>query len=191
MSLPGLLVEYLVVGAMALLWLLPLSGIRLSESIPFESAAALAPAIYVVGMFVDFIAYILLSLLPTRKYSLKTFARWITHRKLDIENLKDNALNPLPGQNTRKRIWLQLKAPDIIKEIKERSSRDRIARGALVNILFTWAVSNKMPDQLLSNVSNFYWLIIAIIFFTLWIFFEGNSYSYEVRAGEMVPENEH
>lgn len=190
MSLPGLLVEYLVVGAMALLWLLPLAGIDLSTGIPFGSAAALAPAIYVVGMLVDFVAFVLLSSLPTRKYSLKTFARWITHRKLDIEDLKNNALNPLPGQNTRKRIWLQLNAPDIIKEIKERSSRDRIARGALVNILFMWTVSVIRPAQPLSDISNAYWLTITIVFLILWIFFEGNSYSYEVRAGKMVPDNE-
>ena len=141
MALPGLLVEYLVVGSMALLWALPLAGIDFSGTIPFGSAAALAPAIYVLGMFVDFIAFMLLTQLPRRKYSLKHAVRIITHNGLDEGLKEDNPFSIHNHQNSQGFIWLGLREPGLLKEVKERSSRDRIARGAFINTLFLWVVS--------------------------------------------------
>ncbi len=57
MVLPGLLIEYLVVGSMSPLWFLPLISVDFNNGIPLGKGAALAPAIYVLGMFVDFVAF--------------------------------------------------------------------------------------------------------------------------------------
>ena len=196
MALPGLLIEYLVVGSMALLWLLPLVGINYEGEIPFGRAAALAPAIYVVGMFVDFIAFVLVSRFPRRKYSLKALARWIVRRKPDIqniENIRNNVFRDGYGRSSRGTIWLYLHAPEIIKEVQARSSRDRVARGAFVNILIMWVISIASPNSSLpifSCVSVYEWVLIVIFSLCVWLFLEANSYGFELRAGDMVPENE-
>jgi hypothetical protein len=73
MNIPGLLIEYLVIGSTALLWLLPLAGVSLTstESASIGKAAALAPALYVLGMLVDFCAFLLVSYVPNKTGSLK------------------------------------------------------------------------------------------------------------------------
>ena len=58
MALPGLFVEYLVIGSLALLWALPCAGVDIfHKELDALTVTALAPAIYVLGMFVDFAAF--------------------------------------------------------------------------------------------------------------------------------------
>ena len=193
MALPGLLIEYLVVGSMALLWLLPIAIAGPTVDISFGKAAALAPALYVLGMFVDFIAYIVLSRIPTRKYSLKSFARWLVRLKPDIKSIDNNAFKEGYGRSSRGIIWLTLNAPVLIKEVQARSSRDRIARGAFINIAISWALvwSGKLDSFTpFQRLEDFHWLILIIFSLVGWMFFEANSYGFELRAGEMVPDND-
>ena len=189
MALPGLLIEYLVIGSMALLWFLPLVQIDLNGEIPFGKAAALAPSIYILGMFVDFCAFILISRIPNRKYSLKFIPRWIAARK--------NGLSGRPGMNViaeigggvRRSIKLGIIAPDIIPEIKANSSRDRIARSAIFNIIMMWYVSSVEfvgKIEIFNVLSNVHWLALVLFFFVLWIGFQSFSYSFEYRAEQII-----
>jgi hypothetical protein len=66
--IPGLLVEYLISGAVALIWFVPLAE-RASFRVPLLDPLYLAPGIYVLGMFVDVIAH------SVTKYP----KRWIRH----------------------------------------------------------------------------------------------------------------
>jgi hypothetical protein len=76
MNIPGLLVEYLVVGSSALVWLFPLLGVPILEkSLSFEKAAALAPALYVLGMLIDFAAFFLVTEVPSKRLCLKALVR--------------------------------------------------------------------------------------------------------------------
>ncbi len=58
MQIPGLLVEYLISGSFAMIWLLPL--LLLIGYTPQKDDSAilivLLPALYVVGMIIDFIS---------------------------------------------------------------------------------------------------------------------------------------
>jgi hypothetical protein len=84
MNIPGLLIEYLVVGSSALLWLFPLLGVPFfaKESLSFEKAAALAPTLYVLGMLVDYLAFVLVTAVPSRHHSLKALVRRRLYRHL-------------------------------------------------------------------------------------------------------------
>lgn len=56
MSLPGLLIEYLINGCIALIWI---SSLKIGDTISALTDAEkllIIPVAYVVGMFIDFIA---------------------------------------------------------------------------------------------------------------------------------------
>jgi len=58
MEIPGLLVEYLVSGCVALIWLLPLLQVLGYSPQNNPSLAALfLPGLYVLGMVVDFVGW--------------------------------------------------------------------------------------------------------------------------------------
>lgn len=188
MALPGLLVEYLVVGSMALLWALPLAGIDLSGQIPFGSAAALAPAIYVLGMFVDFAAFVLLTRFPLEIYSIKQAIRVIANHELDNESQKDSKCRVGDRRNSKALIKLGLQNMELLKEVKERSSRDRIARGALVNILILWLISFWVSTPQLITLSDIQWAALSLFAFVVWVFLERHSYRFEVQLGHELDE---
>lgn len=193
MALPGLLIEYLVVGSMALLWLLPLADISFKGSIPFDKAAALAPAIYIIGMFIDFTAFVLVTRFPHRKYSVKALARWYVRRKPDIKNIEENVFKEGYGRSSRGTIWLYLHAPEIIREVQARSSRDRVARGALVNIIIMWVISAHFPCKSLPallSLGSGKWFLLTLFSLCVWFFLEANSYGFELRTGDMVPKDD-
>lgn len=187
MPLPGLLIEYLVVGSMALLWILPLLGIDVSGQIELGSAAALAPTIYILGMFVDFIAFALLSQLPTKKYSIKHMIRLAVNRRLDLDKNNNcdstNVFYENGNRNSAAHIWLSLENSHLFNEVKERSSRDRIARGAFINILILWLLSATAHSTVLIDLTNLQWLAASIFSLLVWITLELNSYRFELRVG--------
>ena len=181
MSVPGLFVEYLVVGSMALIWFLPLVGVQFEQgtSIPLGKAAALGPAIYVLGMFIDFIAFWLFSG-PTKKYCLKAFARSLI--RVQLPQSENNS-------KYQQLLWLHKNAPEVVKEINMRSSRDRIARGAVVNIFLAYVLQYQGP------VSNWaygtimwqaLWVAAVVVGLLLWVFFEGNSHKFSMAARNMA-----
>jgi len=188
-ALPGLLIEYLVVGSMALLWLLPLLSINFENGIPLGKAAALGPSIYVLGMFVDAMAFILFSKLPTKKYSLKKLVRFFVKKKPDIKNVQPIIFKDSSGRSSRGKIWLYLYEPALIREVQDRSSRDRVARGAVVNILLMWGESllNRTNNDLIFNsFNNYHWSLLFLFSFLTWGFLESNSYAFELRTDHMI-----
>ena len=183
MSVPGLFVEYLVIGSMALIWFLPLAGLPFEQgvSITLGKAAAFGPAIYVIGMFIDFIAFWLFSG-PTKKYCLKAFA----HSLIDVHPPEDTKNNKY-----QRLIWLHKNAPEVVKEINMRSSRDRIARGAVVNIFISYGLAYRTPAvtwEYGALIWQLLWIASFIIGLLLWIFSEGNSYKFTVEAQIMAAE---
>jgi hypothetical protein len=165
MAIPGLLVEYLISGAIALIWLYPLlrnAGFAKTDPsyLPF-----LVLGLYVVGMMIDFSAWALTRPIKHR------IRRW-TENRYGIETTLEK------GKGVARHVKFALYAPEVAKEVSMRSSRDRIARGAIINsILATIFV---LP--LLAG--------IPLILFTslLWAGFERVSYSYELKAEQAVDE---
>src|SRR5882672_6349564 len=60
MALPGLLIEYLINGSIALIWILPFIRQELNGFKDFSSVI-LIPVAYILGMYVDILAFILTS----------------------------------------------------------------------------------------------------------------------------------
>lgn len=120
--LAGLLIEYFIVGGVASLWLAPLvlgamlSRPDLAKDIAPVAAATFVPALYVVGMVCDYLGYRF-----TRAYKERIEAR------VQIDR-------PVVSAQTVHAFAVAYE-PNLAKELDVRSSRDRVARGALVACL--------------------------------------------------------
>lgn len=125
MQFAAVFVEYLVTGSGALIWLGIALGVTLHSVLNLQPAqvALLVPVVYLAGMLADAVASLLLHF-PGRG------AR----------------RHPLPWQNRAvlvpdlqpRNAWaafVLLHSPELGREFQFRSSRDRIARGALLNAL--------------------------------------------------------
>lgn len=164
MALPGLLIEYLVSGALAFAWLFPL----LQSNLPKLDGGYLSvflPLLYVLGMAVDFLAWWATGL-PKR-----WIRRWV-YRKYRGSNAVESE------SGTARAVRIALYAPELAKELAMRSSRDRIARGAIINALF--AAVFILP----------WWVGALLASFTLilWAGFERISYGFELCADQAVLE---
>ncbi|SDK76418.1 hypothetical protein [Microbulbifer yueqingensis] len=194
MALPGLLIEYLVVGAMALLWLFPMMEVPFQAAAPLTQAVMITPVVYVLGMFIDALAYMITSKFPIKKYSLKALLKGYVLRKDEFENVRKNAGNIFLGESgasSKGLISVYTKKPELVSELNSRSSRDRIARGAFVNILLLWITSKLLgPTEVdfLDSIAHSNWMIISIFSLIVWGFLEIHSYSFELRIGEVLRE---
>jgi hypothetical protein len=164
-ALPGLLIEYLVSGVLAFLWVRRLLPPDWVDKLGPEDLPILLVLLYVAGMTVDFAAW-LVTRLPKRRVRLRILRK---HRG-------PNA-NP-EASGTARSAKITLHAPDLAKELAMRSSRDRIARGAFINACCAAFV---LP----------WWIgLLAILgTFIMWAGFESLSYAFELCAEALVDEN--
>lgn len=119
MVLPGFFLECLVTGSCALLWLFGL--FRLYKiSLPLEVEAAhlvvLAPGLHVIGMLIDFCF----------GQPLSALSKKLLRKRLPAKSASE-------VYTSLATIWLQ--STDLGKQIEVRSSRDRVARGAVGNLV--------------------------------------------------------
>ena len=164
MNIPGLLIEYIVTGAISLVWLLqtPLGQNIIDLNAKFP---VLALGLYVAGMAIDMIAFVL-TRGPKRLLRRRIFTRYRPGTALDTES------------GTERQARIALYAPDLGKELSMRSSRDRIARGLVVNSLCAMVFIEPK------------WIgaVAAICSAIMWLSFEGLSYGYELCAAKVVEE---
>lgn len=189
MAIPGLLVEHLVVGALGLVWFLPLAGIDLDSSngIPLGKAAALAPAVYILGMFIEFIAFVIVHI-PIGKYTIVKFVRAGTHKSLGVT---ENILNDNRFSGSKASIAFHCAgSSEIAKEIEWRSSKDRIARGTTVNLILLWIAPYIAPDIdfVGQDLGPLIWPIIILFSCVVWITAERQSYRYQMQAAQQLAE---
>jgi len=165
MQLPGLLIEYLISGAFALLWILVLlvtPGVEIPMPRSSKLWPLLVPLLYVLGMLIDYIASIAV-------YPLKQRIK----RRVRI----------LSNHDTTK-LWI--KSPDLAREIAHRSSRDRVARGAIINIFFLTTILVNYYMQ----KANFFSAVLAAgigtmifaISVLMWYRFQQLTIEYEKKA---------
>ena len=160
-AIPGLLIEYLISGLAALLWLYPF----LPNIIKGNNAGlVLLPLLYVVGMIVDFVAY-WITLWP--KIGIREFA----NRRKGVET----------SSTSLRKAYILLHSSDLWDEIEKRSSRDRIARGALINILPIMFVHNDLVSIQIGSM-------IFVVFCLIWTWFEYQSYVFEISARQAILE---
>ena len=161
MSLPGLLIEYLMTGAVALLWVF----VAVDSRNVFEIQNVqlfLLPVAYILGMIIDAFSYGL-TYWPkawVRNFAFKTANPEISEEdKMELKN-NDSAL--------RTKIQKEHKEPS--NEINMRKSRDRIARAMIVNSICLIVF---LPNEYLT--AKLLMLIVSII---CWVFFEYKSHTY-------------
>ena len=175
MAIPGLLIEYLINGALALIWLVPLLNKYSILENPFFSfekinIAIIAILLYLLGMFIDYIAWIV-------SKPIKKIIRENCLKELGIEKQIEK------GDSYRRETKIAIYAPELSREILMRSSRDRIARGALLNSIFgTIAFIVIMPQVQVPLIVG---LILITICFFMWKGFEKVSYGFEI-VGEGI-----
>ena len=164
MAMPGLLIEYLVSGAIAFAWLFQLLPTELRRTDPSLLPIAVL-LLYVIGMVVDYFAWAV----------TRTPKRWLRAR-VYRKYRGSSAIESQSG--TLRQAWIALYAPDLAKELAMRSSRDRVARGALVNAvlatIFVLPLKFGIP-------------VIAVVA-VLWYGFESLSYGYELCAETAIKE---
>ena len=68
-----------------------------------------------------------------------------------------------------------------------RSSRDRIARGAVVNALIAAALGT-LIDLYTPPIGAAVWIPLILTLIAMWCVFEGMSYGFELRAERTVNE---
>src|SRR4030095_216733 len=121
--------------------------------------------LYLVGMAIDFFAWAL-----TRP--IKHQIRKRAERRYGIESKLTH------GSGVVRQAKFAIYAPELAKEAAMRSSRDRIARGAIINSIL--ATIFFLP--VLVGIA----LILTSIL--MWAGFEHVSYSYELKAEEALNE---
>jgi len=170
MNLPGLLIEYLIVGAIALIWIgVIFSDIDTSFLNKTDSQLFLIPMAYVLGIFIDFIAWIVTK--PIKKI-IRNHAIGVVRDAMLEQDISFN-------ENDYKHYWnekitIEKSYPDLNKELSGRSSRDRIARGVVINLI-------PITIVFWSNI-HVYGILAIIIASLMWIRFEHYNFFYELRA---------
>jgi hypothetical protein len=168
MAIPGLFVEYLISGALALVWLFPLLEVYALRGVDKSYLPLYALGLYFMGMIIDAVAW-----------GVTWIIKWPVRAYVD----KKQGFKTSDSFDKR-HIKLALYAPEVAKEYAMRSSRDRIARGAMINSVMATFLLPAMRDIRVLNIPV--GLLLIILTLVVWIGFEYNSYRYELTAEEVV-----
>ncbi|UCH95330.1 MAG: hypothetical protein JSV88_00405 [Candidatus Aminicenantes bacterium] len=170
MAIPGLFVEYLINGALALIWIYPLwihpnlKKVNL-DTIPTISLPLIVLGLYFIGMIIDFCAFMVL-----RPIKYKIRGRIERRYKISKERI--------PGKTADRNARFWLYTPELAKEVAMRSSRDRIARGVIINLI----------PATIFTLPVWMGVILFMLSVMMWIFFESSSYAFELKAEQALNE---
>ncbi|MBT1689452.1 hypothetical protein [Dawidia soli] len=164
-SLPGLLIEHLISGAITLLWIF----ISCPSTFPKQEIQSfgifLVPVAYILGMLIDCIAFVLTYWFKTKV--VRKFAEYMHYRR------EENVFDLRKSQKVKALIEHQYK--DIQNQMDMRSSRDRVARGMIVNAI---GMLIFMPIATLPMALKVFVLSAAI---ATWFFHEYISHKFFLR----------
>jgi len=165
MQFAAALLEYLVTGCGALLWITLALNLN---SLPGDGAAAgwLLPILYVIGMFID--AFMSLAFRRLKHYArgdaqsergfdlggrtkperstLPFMSRVLSRLKQLLRGEGSSTEPPLFGPKD----YIALHSKELDRGVQIRSTRDRIARGAVFNVFLIGVVSLVVPGRLKS-----------------------------------------
>jgi hypothetical protein len=196
--LPGLLIEYLITGATAFLWLWflfhhPQTVVPTDLRLDRIDAATITlgiPFAYVLGMIIDFVslrvteALLRRLLRPLQRTISKTLPKgWQKLKRASEPRKRSKA--PLSQQE------VLLASAELAKQFEMRSSRDRVARGAFLNTLLGTAVVSSYyaakPQTQVSSMSILVGgLVLASLLFAMWLRFDRLTHKYRQKAGEAI-----
>jgi len=177
MQIPGLLIEYLITGSVALIWLVPLlsmSGVSL-QGCDGAVIALFAPGLYVVGMIVDSIGWFVLR--PQRRR-----IRQRVYEGHDFGGGKVFDRDPR----------FLVHVPELAKANEMYSSRDRIARGAFVSVVVATIVHATRFGGLgmlsLCAACVVIGAAVSLVCWGMWARYQRASYEYEIQAFLAIEE---
>lgn len=131
MNFTAAFVEYLVTGCTALLWIIPLlwgdKGDELSK-FPGGLAILLLPILYALGSLIDFVSYYLVW---PMKSLIRKEAKEGTRSHRSITKEEESVEDAFPSLTVATIAF----SSELGKELIVRNSRERIARGTLLNLL--------------------------------------------------------
>lgn len=172
MNLPGMLVEYLVNGIYALLWCWVLWGPTNSPSCSFlpqitaQQLALLVPVAYILGMLIDSAGAVLV---------------------FGIERIVRNIRGKPAAEKLPEYVDIFFKSPELAKQIEMRSSRERVARGALTStalagiFLAIAHIKSKLSSDILLGI-----VVLALALLGLWLRFYIISLNFAANALETI-----
>jgi hypothetical protein len=169
MALPGLLIEYLITGAIGIGWIIFWQELDVSKY--GSLSIILIPVAYTLGMIVDVIAY---AITYWPKQAIRRYAEKRHYRP------NENQFNH--RQRRKIETLIALKYDKLSGEINMRSSRDRIARGLIINALCILLFLNA---KVLISVSAL--LLVASV--ASWCVFEYVSHRFYLHAFDQINED--
>lgn len=187
--LPGVLVEYLAIGSSSVLWILLL--LLAFDQYPQQASSSLVllllPVVYVLGMVGDFFGQ-----------------AWVDDNEDEIKLKVMNEISLKRGITFDPKVDIDIELaaylPRVAEELTMRSSRDRIARGVLVNVpivgvvLGLWLGTLVWKSTLKSLSARFVIIGVIVIVVTgltiwltgavhrMWKRFQRHSYKYQFEA---------
>jgi hypothetical protein len=203
MSLAGMLVEYLITGCSALIWIwliLLLPGADLpagvnARELEAHQVAFFVPILYVLGLFIDYLAKGLTDFLDerVRQQLWRSAARRLSKFTQEDSRLGKWLAGPKSYDGSIEYADIFFHAPDLGKQLELRSTRDRVARGALMNTLLIGATlawySNETGYAPLSLVI-IATLVGCWIWFMIWLRLHRLTDKYHMHAGEVIERNQ-
>lgn len=151
MQLVAAFVEYLITGAISLIWLVPLLAV-LQPHLPtalhqkFSPAEAFAgillAGLYAVGLLLDFLAY---KIMRQRRKGVRAAQNDLNTRYAEVL-----AGSQFPVYGDHALIWAY--APELAKTLEAYSTRDRIARGVVINLWIAAVVYPFVVPSLLARI---------------------------------------
>lgn len=181
MHLPGLLVEYLITGTIVALmcFAVLVSAGALPADISVGKFVVFAPAVYVIGIVTDALTS---AILHPAKSRIRAKIR-MEQQSLGFE---------LPELSLQYDIhpYLWHTSPDLARQLAMRSSKDRIARGAVISVLVGFSFlpwSGPLPGGLgpAPLVG-----ILGIALAWVWYGCERESYRYKLIAARVSGASE-
>jgi hypothetical protein len=209
MNLPGLLIEYLITGATALVWLLLLfyraqpglaAQFRLDRIDP-KTFAFLVPLAYVIGMIIDYVSRFVAH---TLDFLIVRRAIWPLRRRISAripnrtgvyQKLKKLIEPPEQKPARLSQHEVMLVSAELGKQLEMRSSRDRIARGAFLNsivatgVLYYYYSADAHPPAS-SQVILLGGIGLSAVLFAMWRRFYRLTHKYRRKAGDAIRETE-
>ncbi len=179
MNLRGILIEYFITGGFALIWfflIIEHTGIY-SEIKEIDNKVLIGiiaiPTVYMIGIIVDHIGRVF-----TEKIKF-----------LLVKGLKNKKFEEVKNFTVAE---IYFKSPELGKQYEMRSSRDRIARGSIINtLILTTVFLVILPQESTYFLYTLYLgLLILSLFVFIWIRFQKLSIQFIEQCKQLIRHSE-
>lgn len=200
MNIPGLLIEYLITGSIAFIWIIPLFSIfEISLTTHISSLGSIVslvgiPFIYVFGLSLDMISLFIINKLKLKEKIREKIREKIKpkfNKKYDIEKYDIQKYKEIFKIN----VWLY--SSEIGKAYETRSSRDRIARGTVLNFIIAAFITpisicrtHGTILKLESLITFIIFILLSTLFYLIWKECEAITYEYQLHVLQLMLEEE-